>query len=227
MADGDKHNTFDLENWVKCSANMEFSWCVSNDQLQHTAIVMKFNGMPVFTLDFGKAKSTGFVDFSKIKLASLKATARVSAALSNMQSAEKVGSAFGRVSLPGKISMNFYNSETSTMKRKLLALPLVSEEEKAIALSILESIRLIKMGKYKFMENNCRTYVIAVGLVLRDADNFDSFDWNNFEEDMGQLLSKDHKKFKDVFSSVENFMNLMKSGKLCTDDDQETSEDEN
>ena len=38
---------------------------------------MKFNGKPVFTLDFGKAKSTGFVDFSKIKLASLKATARI------------------------------------------------------------------------------------------------------------------------------------------------------
>ena len=53
-----------------------------------------------------------------------------------MQSAEKVGSAVGRVSLPVKISLNIYNSKTSAMKRKLLALPLGSEEEKVIALSI-------------------------------------------------------------------------------------------
>ena len=207
-------DTYNVINWIDCSQTMEFAWSKNDDQLRHTGVVIKFNNMPVFTLDFGADDVEGRVGFTKIKLASLKAAARVSATFSYSGGIQKAGRRVANAEMPGEVKISIFDSKTSEIMGNLARFSIQSREEKDNCKNLIKAIQRIDMGSYKLMENNCRNYVIVVATLLREFPELEPSNWNKFELEMQKLLSEDHKKFTDVLSSAERFLALLRNGEL-------------
>ena len=177
---------------------MEYWWYKKTDDVKHTGIILYFDDTPTFSLDFGGDLNT-FT--AKIKIVThlfmgwVYPRRNAKTALSNMI-------------LDGMVTISYFHAAEVEIIGSLVRLPINNLTNKEKAISQFEVINNIDIGKYRLMENNCRTYVIAVARLLRELPEFTSENWNTFEEKMLELLSEDQAKFKKLLDTAESSISL-------------------
>ena len=196
--------TYDVKKWIDNSISMEYLWCKNKDHIEHTSVLLKFNDMPVLTIDFGGKPSVG----QKVVAGSLMAKAYVSKSVPSL--VNKAAKVAASMPLNGEVSLNLFNSLDVTIVGSFAKLSLKSREEKENAMNMFNMIKQIDPGKYRLLGNNCRSYVITVATFLRnELREFSGENWSEFEFKMVKLLSEDAQKFKEfVADAVEMFSQI-------------------
>ena len=191
-----KECTHDVAQLIcESDSSMTYSWYKSKDGLEHTGIILEFDGSQTLALDFGANMST-FKD--KVNIASK--------FLLGIFSPNVVKKKFATMKLAGEVNLSSYNGLGKKRVGTLLDLNITGPEEKEKALAIFKSVKKVgqEMKKYQLMENNCRDYVIAVAKMLEDnIIEKNSENWNKFESEMQKLKSNDQQKYQDVKNAID------------------------
>ena len=185
-------------NYINASGLMEYWWSQQIDDVKHTGIVLKFNHTPKISLDF-----SGILNAVVPKI---KAGAKLAKGCIHPQKNAK--NAILNMILESKVTINHFNPVKVNIVGMLVKLTLNNMIEKENAINQFTAISLINIGMYHLTENNCRTYVIAVALRLRELPEFRIEDWNRFQEKMLTLLSEDHSKFEQLLKKAEESMSF-------------------
>ena len=185
-------------DYIYTAKTMEYWWSKKTDDVKHTGIVIKFDHTPKISLDFGGILNA-FVPNIKVGAQLAKGC---------IDPKKNAKNAILNLILDGKVTISHFSAAKVNITGRLVKLTLSNIIEKENAINQFTAINFVNIGVYHIMENNCRTYVIAVALLLRELPEFADEDWNNFQEEMQTLLSEDHWKFKRLLEIAEKSMSL-------------------
>ena len=137
-------------NYVDASTVIQFDLSKKRGVIQHTAIALSFDGIPIFTLDYYPKN-----DSLPSRLAgSSSASAGVCAALATNSD----------------IWINQYHSSVSNIERRLLRFMIDTVRGRRRAISLLKELAAIDMGEFHTFCNNCRHFVSKAIDVLCDNE---------------------------------------------------------
>ena len=151
---------------INASSEIEFAWNENKGFFRHTAIVLKFDGKPVFTIDYGQ-KGSYFGSFGS----SISHVNRPSEPSHQILEASSQASAvISAVLLPGS-DLRVNDIERSEIKiiRSIAKFSLNSVGSKQFVKELIVEIASIKMGKYSVFSNNCRDFVEKAFDVIEAA----------------------------------------------------------
>ena len=123
-----------------------------NDWVRHTAIVVKFNEIPVFTLDYG-ANETNTTPATRL-LYNVAGSSQSSATALNFLAS---GSA---------ITVSPFDFGTTDIVGSILKFALNTEEGRERAVDLLVKLADITMGDYGLTGNNCRDFVSRASEII-------------------------------------------------------------
>ena len=153
---------------INISSDIEFAWSKNKGLYGHTAIVLKFNGVPVFTIDYGQ--EGGYFGSSGTTVSRFNPSAGSSNQALGVSS--QVSAVVGALLMPGSdLRVNGFNlSEINTIETigKFL---INSSDKKKIVTDLMVDIAKIKMGEYSALNNNCRHFVEKAIAVINEALN--------------------------------------------------------
>ena len=137
---------------LRRSSVIEFAHSKSNDWVRHTAIVVKFDGKPVFTLDYGANETN--TTLAKRFLYNLARALQFSATALNFLAS---GSA---------ITVSPFDFGTTAIVGTILKFALNTEAGRERAVDLLMKLADITMGDYSLTGNNCRDFVSRASEIL-------------------------------------------------------------
>ena len=195
MPKNSEQEKIDVNQLIRESEKMAYSWYHRKDFVRHTGLVVSFDGAQSLTLDFGPVESE-VKNKIKIALAVVAATAASSSPFPSKQRAAK--KAASSMKLNGLVDLNRFCGTDIKIKGELLELELLKKEDQENAMNIFKYITRIDIGHWQLLENNCRDYVIAVATYLREYPEMTNENWEKFRKDMKKLKTEDKQKFDSV-----------------------------
>ena len=179
--------------------SMEYLWYKRTDELAHTGIVFKFDETLKYILDYGADEPSLM---TKMKVGFLAGTGTI------LRSSALIAKATN-MNFAAKVILRDFSFVGVDIIGRLVKLPLTNLVEKNNAKKVFNAIINITMGKYNFVTNNCRHFVITVARVLHQLAEFDSSDWDAFEMEIQRLMSKDEKRLKILLDySLSDFIRI-------------------
>ena len=133
---------------VNASTVIQFNQSKKRGFVQHTAIAISFDGIPLFTLDYYPKNDS----LPSMLTGSASSSAGICVALAT-------GS---------DIRINNYHSSDSSIERLLLKFMINTAMGRKRAIDLLKELSKIDMGKYSTFSNNCRDFVEKAIRVLLD-----------------------------------------------------------
>ena len=135
---------------IDASYYIEFHWGKDRSWTGHTSIVIKFNGEPLFTLDFGPSDGQSGISGSIAR--SSKASAIACTALA----------------LRSSVLVNGYEFSRTNIEAQLLDFAINTITGKNRAKALLSELSRIEMGNYHYLKNNCRDFVSKAMKIIHD-----------------------------------------------------------
>ncbi|CAK8698176.1 unnamed protein product [Clavelina lepadiformis] len=187
-------DTYNVNNWITNSSTMEFAWSVNNDMMEHTDLVLFFNGMPVFIVGYGANLRKGL---KSIPFVSSAVSVSLFRQCPSFETAANVtAQLLSKLLLNAKIRVGLFDSKSFIIKGKLMKLNISTSEGKQRAKQLMEIISTTDLGDYQLLHNNCRDFIIAVAKLLKEEAEFTEDGWFQFESEMQSLRSIDQLKFE-------------------------------
>ena len=165
---------------IKISSDIELCWSENKDIFKHTTIVLKFDEIPLFTIDYGP--EGGYSDSSGSNVLPLNPSAAPSDKVlgASLQSSAVVGAFL----IPGSdLRVNGIKFSEIGAVHSIAKFLLNSFEREKIAIQLMMNIAEIKMGKYDVWENNCRDCVKKVIKIVTETALKQFFDDPTSEQD--------------------------------------------
>ena len=181
--------------------SMEYLWSQKKDDVKHTAVVLKFDFTPRFSIDFGAVIKT-VKDIAKVAVVgSCVSVSGMSGSVS--RSSTDLGKKLvQKVTVEGKVTISDYLPSESKIMGELVKMSLRNEEEKARAIRVFNGIKEMKFKDYQVMTKNCRSYVIAIAEYLKkQCPEFNDENRNLFQKEMQKIQNEDNEKLEKVLSS--------------------------
>ena len=201
MPNNSEQEKIDVNQLIRKSEKMAYSWYHRKDFVRHTGLVVSFDGAQSLTLDFGPDGSE-VKNKIKIALAAVAAKAASSSPFpSKQRAAKKVVSS---MKLNGLVDLNRFCGTDIKIKGELLELEFLKKEDQENAMNIFKYITQIDIGHWQLLENNCRDYVIAVATYLQEYPEMTNENWEKFRKDMKVLKNEDKQKFDSVKKVATN-----------------------
>ena len=135
---------------IDTSYYIELCWGKDETWIRHTSIVLKFNGEPFCTIDYGPTEGQ-FGTIGSVAISSKKSIVACTAL------------AFG-----SSVYVNDYKISKPKIVGKLLEFALSSRENKKRAIDLLVQISQLDMGDYHLTKNNCRDFVSKAMDIISD-----------------------------------------------------------
>ncbi|CAK8698179.1 unnamed protein product [Clavelina lepadiformis] len=204
-----------VDRWINASNEMGFAWCTNHHILEHSAVVLIFNSLPVFTLEYG-ADLSGNGIRKCIFYSSCVSTAAFEQISSSSGYSRVPAKLVAKLPLNSGMYCDIFNSKKSTIRGIFMQLGINKGFEKLRARQLIAIITSIEMGDYQLLLNDCRDYVIRIATLLRDEPEFTVGSWNDFQEKMLKLRSIDDLKFEGAIRcSPEIIKNAVTASSLC------------
>ena len=148
---------------INASCHIEFHWRKDRTLIGHTSIVIKFDRIPLFTVDFGPSEGQSGTS-------GLVATA-----------AKKSAVACSALAIGSKVCVNGFEFSRTNLERQLLEFAISTAFGKNRAINLLLELSQLEMGDYHVVTNNCRDFVAKAMDIIsnnkkRYADKSDDDD---------------------------------------------------
>ena len=156
---------------INISSDIEFALSKKKGIIGHTAITLKFDGIPVFTIDYGQEGGYfGSSGFHVSDIDQLPGSSHQVLGASLMSSA-----VVGALLMPGSdLRVNGYNISIANVIKSIADFAIDSSEKKQFIKNLLVKIAYIQMGEYSVSNNNCRHFVEKAMDIIESA--FERYD---------------------------------------------------
>ena len=160
----------DILDHINISSDIEFGWSTKSGVFRHTAIVLKFDGVPLFTIDYGP--EGGYSGFFGSDLS----TSNRSPGSSHVAvgGSAQVSAVVGAVLMPGSdLRVNGINVDPSRISaaiNRIARFLINSSRRKQFVTDLVVELAQIPMGNYSVVRNNCRDFVERAIKVIKAAE---------------------------------------------------------
>ena len=195
-----------ISRYISVSNEIEFAWSENKDRFKHTAIVLKFDGKPVFTIDYGH--EGGYFGSSKYQTPNFGPLVG--------SSHEVLGGTLQSVAvtncllIPGSdLRINGVDlSKVKTIKY-IGKFVIDTPERKKFIENLISDIISIEMGEYSALSNNCRHFVEKAFGVIGKAQKQFYKDGETSDEELDELDSSAKNNYSDLQKVKQQDRNVL------------------
>ena len=142
---------------INASCHIEFHWGKDKTLIGHTSIVIKFDRISLFTIDFGP------IEGQSGTIGSVAMTAKKSAV------------ACSALAIGSSVYLNGFKLSRTKLERQLLEFAISTAFGKNRAIDLLLELSQLEMGDYHVMKNNCRDFVAkAMDIISNNKKRYDN-----------------------------------------------------